>query len=102
MFKWYYKHTFEIDAPIQKVWQICADPSNWPKWIDQLESCQFDGEIKAGSIIKCKVKTRFPKDIYIPIRIVDINPYREAISELKVPLMTQETSPHFSHGGERR
>lgn len=89
MFQWFHEYSLDVDFPIQKVWEFCLEPKNWPKWTEKFESCHCEGELKTGSTIRVKIKTRFPQDIYMPIFIKEIQPY-ECKMLLKVPFFAQE------------
>jgi len=87
MFCWLHEFSFEVNHPLQKVWDFGINPSNWPKWSEKIESCHCEGKLQPDSLIKVKVKSRFPQDVYIPIKLKEIEPYRECKLLIKVPLL---------------
>jgi hypothetical protein len=82
------KFSLEIDFPLKKIWDFCYNPSNVPKWMDEFESCHCDGEVKLGSKIKAQFKN---KNAFVPILIIEFQPYKQCKSVMKVPFFTQET-----------
>ena len=92
MFRWSREHFIEVNIPIQKMWDIYINPSNWPKWVDQFDFCTFEGELKPGTIIKTKIKNR---NVYIQIKMTKLKPYDECELLIKAPLFTQESSCFF-------
>ena len=90
MFEWRHEFSTEVDLPLQQVWNFYANPSNWPRWIDQLESCE--GELKIGSIIQGKIKNR---SAYLPIKITDVEPFKTCTHLIKNLLFIQTSSISF-------
>lgn len=86
------EYSIVVDAPLEKVWDFYIDPNNWPTWIDQLESCTFDGKLKAGSIVQAK--TAGSNDS-VPIMITDVKPYEECGIVIKAPFFTQRSTTTF-------
>ncbi|MGC1879422.1 MAG: SRPBCC family protein [Rhabdochlamydiaceae bacterium] len=89
MFKWFYEYSTEVDIPLQKVWDFCINPNHWPQWMDQLESCKMEGEFKAGSMVKAKIKNR---TFHLPIFITDVKPFKSCALLMKGPLISQTSS----------
>ena len=92
MFRWSREHSVEVNLPIRKVWDFYITPGNWPKWMDQLESCTFEGELQVGTIIKAKVKNR---NAHIQITMTELKLHGEYGILIKVPFFIQESSDVF-------
>lgn len=92
MFRWSHEHLMEVNIPVQKMWDIYINPSNWPKWVDQFDFCTFEDELKTGTVVKTKIKNR---NAYIQIQMIKIKPHEECKFLIKVPLFTQESSCIF-------
>lgn len=78
MFKWAYEYAEEVNVPLSKVWEFSVDPTEWPKWIKQYESCEFTGQIQAGSKIKAKIKGR---NQHLSILVTDLNSSRNQCTD---------------------
>jgi len=92
MFKWKHEYHAEVDVPLQKAWDFYVQPSNWPKWIDEFESCQYEGELKTGELVKLKAKN---KNIYVPVVVGELKPYKELSIFIKVPFFSQASFSAF-------
>jgi carbon monoxide dehydrogenase subunit G len=46
-----FEHTIEIEAPIERVWQVTLDVESWPKRIPTVESIErlHEGPLAVGS-----------------------------------------------------
>jgi len=86
MFKWAHEYSKEIDLPYRMVWDFCCNPSNWPQWIEQFESCKMEGELKTGSVVNAKIKNR---NFHVPILITDVVLFNSCGMLIKAPLFTQ-------------
>lgn len=42
-------HAIEINAPVERVWQVARDVKNWPQWDDHLKNAKIDGPFVQGS-----------------------------------------------------
>ena len=78
----------DVDLPLQEAWNFFMNPANWPKWEDQFESCFLEGDLRAGSKIKAKIKN---KPIRILILITEVRPYHECKYLIKSLFFTQES-----------
>lgn len=67
------KNQIEIDAPIDTVWKILTDISNWTKWQKAVTETVVHGEIKEGTAFnwkagglsfKSKIHTDNPKAVF--------------------------------------
>ncbi len=87
MFKWRHEYSMEINIPIKKVWEFYTNPSNWPKWVDQFETCNTCGGVKTGAIVSAKLINR---KLPLPILITEINSSYELSLLVRVPLSIQE------------
>ena len=58
MFNFFQEKSIEINAPIEKVWDLNTNPEIWPQVIEEYESCELIGKLKAGSKILIKVRNR--------------------------------------------
>jgi polyketide cyclase/dehydrase/lipid transport protein len=74
MFTWMHEDSMEVDLPLQKAWNFFTDPSNWPKWENQFETCVLEGTLRAGAQIKAKIKN---KPIRVVILVTEVRPYCE-------------------------
>ena len=43
------QHSIIINAPIDKVWEILADLSNWPTWNEDISKVVVNGDLEEGS-----------------------------------------------------
>lgn len=43
-----FEREVEIDAPIEKVWQVMTNPNNWPQWFPGIDSVSSVTAISAG------------------------------------------------------
>jgi uncharacterized protein YndB with AHSA1/START domain len=43
-----FEREVEIDAPIEKVWQVMTNPNNWPQWFPGIDSVSSVKAISAG------------------------------------------------------
>ncbi len=85
-FKFSHEYSMEINLSSQKVWDFMTNPNNFPKWDDRLESCQLEGELREGAVIRAKVKNR---SMTFSILITEIYPIKKYTYQVKVPLFTQ-------------
>ena len=74
MFTYCHKEYCEVDLPLEKVWEFCSNPANTPKWIDQFESCTWEGELKKGTVLQTKFKNR---NLFLTTSVKEYNPYSE-------------------------
>lgn len=88
MFKWFHEYSIEIDAPLQPIWDFLTTPSNWPKWINQFDSCLLEGDFKTGAKVKAKIKD---KEAYLSIFITEVKPYSEYKMLVKTLFFNQES-----------
>mgnify|MGYP001021249741 CR=1 FL=1 len=47
-----YESSIEIDAPIEKVWDVMTNVTLWPNWNNDIKHAELIGGLKEGSIIK--------------------------------------------------
>jgi hypothetical protein len=87
MFTWYHENSIEVNLSLQTAWNFHMSPNNWPKWMEEFESFDFEGVLKTGSNISAKVKN---KPVRMLISVVEVIPYRECKCLIKTPLFTQE------------
>ena len=92
MFKWSHEVTVEIGAPLHKVWNFFADPSNWALVVDDIDSWQLEGEFKAESTVTAKLKDKM---VFIPFLLTRVQPLVSYELEIKNMLCTQITSNTF-------
>lgn len=92
MFKWSHEITVEIEAPLQKVWNFFAEPSNWSLIMDGIDSCQLEGEFKADSTVTAKMKNKM---VFIPCLLTRVQPLVGYEMEIKNILVTQVSSNTF-------
>jgi uncharacterized membrane protein len=48
------KSEMEIPAPIENVWNVLTNISNWPQWQKSVTETKMEGEISEGTNFKCK------------------------------------------------
>lgn len=87
MFTWTHEHSFEVDIPQAKAWDIFMDMNNWLRWIDDVEAFEFDHPLKKGSIAKGKVKK-----FSIPFIFTEIIPPKEFRFLLKTLFLIRQES----------
>ena len=92
IFKWFHTDSIELNIPLDKVWRLYMNPDNWPQWVDRFESCDYEGALKSGSVVKAKIKN---KSIYLPIFITEIQPHKEVKILIKSPFFVQESCTVF-------
>lgn len=42
-------HTIEINAPVERVWQVATDVNKWPQWHEHLKNAQIEGAFQQGT-----------------------------------------------------
>lgn len=87
MFKWFHEFSTEVDIPLPFVWDYCMNPRNWHKWNDDIEPCDFEGELELGSIIKMKAKRR---NFHLPVLVKELKPYQTITTYIKVGTCYEE------------
>lgn len=87
-----FQSSVEINVPIKTVWSFLLDPVNWLIFGDSIESYSYEGEIKTGSVIMCKAKD---KEIYIPLFMTNVNPYKETASQIKAFLISMKCTDKY-------
>lgn len=92
MFKWFYEYNLEVDLPLEKLWSFCTNPSNWPKNIDEFESCVLESPFQKGSVVKVKIKN---KNAHVNLHILEVEPYRSYKTLTKIPFFSQESVTTF-------
>ncbi len=92
MFTWYHEQVQEVNLPLKKIWSFAMNPHNWPKWIDTIDSCSFSSPLKAGSIVKAKIRNRSG---YLSFMITEIEHEVESKILLRTVLGSQESSMNF-------
>jgi hypothetical protein len=92
LFKCHYESFWEIDLPLQSVWNFCLNPNNWSKAEKLFDTLVFEEKITKGSVLKAKIKD---KNIYVPILISDLQPYENCETYIKIPFFTQKVSFTF-------
>jgi hypothetical protein len=88
MFTWSHEDSIDVDLPLQKAWDLLINPSNWPKWEEKLDACVYEGELKAGSKIKAKIKN---KPAEVVILFAEVRQYQEYKYIIKSLFFTQES-----------
>jgi uncharacterized membrane protein len=43
------RHEIDINAPLETVWRLQADVSNWPAWQTDITAARLDGPFKPGN-----------------------------------------------------
>jgi hypothetical protein len=89
MRKWSHEYSIEVDLPLETVWGFYINPGNWPKWLDQIDSCVCEEDLKTGSIVMTKIKNR---SLCLPIWITDVVPSQECKILIKAPFFVQQSS----------
>ncbi len=41
-------HEIDIEAPLEKVWQLHTDVNSWPTWQTQITAAHIDGDLEPG------------------------------------------------------
>jgi len=49
-----YKKSIEIDAPLQKVWDLQTDINNWRKWQKTVSFARLQGKLEKGTVFTWK------------------------------------------------
>lgn len=86
MFRWHHEVSYEVDIPIVPLWDFSVNPSNWPKWIDQFDSCKLDSE--NPNVVKAKIKNH---NAHISLVITHVEPLKKFQYLIKNFFMVQES-----------
>jgi hypothetical protein len=89
MFTLSHEITFEVNAPLPRVWKYCVNPANWSKWEKAIVSCELKGEFKTGAQVKIQVKNGSAN-----LLITEVDPYR-SYKALWKSYVDQETACFF-------
>lgn len=46
-----FERDVEINAPVEKVWQVMTNPQSWPQWFPGIDSVSDAGTLQEGAII---------------------------------------------------
>jgi hypothetical protein len=62
---------FDIDAPVEAVWELLIDTMRWPEWGPSVNAVDFrDRFIRSGTV----GRVRIPLGIWVPFFITDFKP----------------------------
>jgi hypothetical protein len=86
-FKWFYEESIVVNTSVSNVWDH-HNPYNWPKWIDEIESCDSE-KIEDDCVVKAKIKN---KNIYLSFLFTEVSLHKKHKMRVKVPFFTQEIS----------
>ncbi len=51
-----FEREVEIDAPVEKVWEVITDPGHWPEWFPGIESTPNVTSISEGQTLEWMLK----------------------------------------------
>ncbi|MBN1919684.1 MAG: SRPBCC family protein [Anaerolineae bacterium] len=47
-----FEREIEIDAPVEKVWQVMTDPAKWPQWFPGVDAITMASPVSEGAVIE--------------------------------------------------
>ena len=80
-----------VEAPIEEVWELIADPARFPEWNEEVEVTGVPTRIEKGSTFRRTAPTRFGPKVTTTFEVEELD---EDLREIKLRC---QTSGFYSH-----
>ena len=96
MFKLSRKYSFEVNVPIEEVWEFSSNCDNWIATDERVEKFLIDGPFVAGAKVKAKIKG---KGAVVAMWITEVTPYCSYKVLVDFSIYKSETLLSFDRSG---
>ncbi|MDN3507487.1 MAG: SRPBCC family protein [Simkaniaceae bacterium] len=96
MFQLRREYSFEVDVPIEEVWEFSSNCNNWISTNERIENFLIEGPFAAGAKVKVKIKG---KDAFVTMWITEVIQNKVYKVLLDFSIYKIETSMSFERSG---
>jgi hypothetical protein len=74
-------HSDRISSSPEEVWALWADPAQWPRWNEQLESAELHGDLEVGA----EASVKFKRGGTMRFEVIELEQERLFVDEARLP-----------------
>ena len=67
------ERSVDINAPVQRVWEVLSDVERWPEWSESMDSVRLDADTLQRGARAVVKQPRLPQTIW---RVIELEPLR--------------------------